>query len=372
MKEKQIFVTQPYLPPFNEFTEYLEQIWNNKILTNNGSFHQQFELELAEYLKVNYVSLFANGTLALLTALKALNISGEVITTPFSFVATSHSILWNNLKPVFADIDLNNYTLDPIKIEKSITSDTTAILPVHVYGYPCNVDEIKKIADNYGLKVIYDAAHTFGAKYDNTSLCTFGDLSILSFHATKVFNTFEGGAIICHDANMKQHIDNLKNFGFKDETTVAETGINAKMNEFQAALGLLQLKYFDNAIEKRRKIYETYVKELDGIPGLTLPPNLEGLTENYAYFPILIDKNRYGKTRDELYEALKSDNIYCRRYFYPLISSFPMYKGIISAKPENLPIAQKVSEQVLCLPIYPDLSLRIIELIIELIKKLQA
>ncbi|MCE5348306.1 MAG: DegT/DnrJ/EryC1/StrS family aminotransferase [Bacteroidales bacterium] len=365
-----IYVTQPSLPPLEEFEDYLKQIWDNKILTNNGPFHRELEQKLCEYLGVPYISLFANGTLALLTALQALDISGEVITTPFSFVATSHAILWNKLKVVFADIEEETYTLDPTKIEAAITPDTSAILPVHVYGYPCRVKEIHDIASRHGLKVIYDAAHTFGTKLNGKSLCSFGDLSILSFHATKVFNTFEGGAIICHDAAMKEHIDHLKNFGFTSELTVEEMGINAKMSEIQAAFGLLQLKYIEEALEKRREIHDLYIKGLSDISGITLPPEPIGLTQNYSYFPIFINKVKDGKTRDEVYEELKRNNIYGRRYFYPLISKFPTYHGLESAQPGRMPVAEKITEEVICLPIYPDLDSKMVNTIIRVIIKI--
>ena len=365
---KIIYVTQPSLPPLEEFTDYLKQIWKSKILTNNGPFHQQFEKELAEYLGVKFLSLFANGTLALVTALQALRITGEVITTPFSFVATTHSLWWNNIKPVFVDIEPDYFTLDPEKIEAAITPQTTAILPVHVYGNPCKIDEIQKIADTYGLKVIYDAAHTFGVKIKGNSILNFGDLSVLSFHATKVFNTFEGGAIICHDENTKKRIDHLKNFGFAGETTVIAPGINAKMNEVQAAFGLLQLKYVKEYIKKRQEIAKLYRKELTGIKGIRVLYDIEGVDHSYTYFPVFIDERLYGESRDALYEILKRNNIYGRRYFYPLISQFPTYRGLPSANEANLPVALNVAEQVICLPIYPDLGMSNCHKIINIIK----
>jgi len=356
MNNKPIYVTQPSLPPLEEYTDYLKKIWESKRLTNNGPFHQQFEKELADYLGVKYLSLFVNGTLALVTALQALRIAGEVITTPFSFVATTHSLWWNNIKPVFVDIESDYFTLDPEKIEAAITPQTTAILPVHVYGNPCRIDEIQKIADTYGLKVIYDAAHTFGVKIKGNSILNFGDLSILSFHATKVFNTFEGGAIICHDENTKKRIDYLKNFGFAGETTVIAPGINAKMNELQAACGLVQLKHIDGYISKRKEIADLYRKELSGVKGIRVLYDIEGVDHSYTYFPVLVDENLYGESRDDLYEKLKKNNIYGRRYFYPLISQFPTYRGLPSSKPENLPIASNIADHVICLPIYPDLK----------------
>ena len=356
MNNKPIYVTQPSLPSLEEYTDYLKKIWESKRLTNNGPFHQQFEKELADYLGVKYLSLFVNGTLALVTALQALRIAGEVITTPFSFVATTHSLWWNNIKPVFVDIEPDYFTLDPEKIEAAITPQTTAILPVHVYGNPCKIDEIQKIADIYGLKVIYDAAHVFGVRIKGNSILNFGDLSVLSFHATKVFNTFEGGAIICHDENTKKRIDHLKNFGFAGETTVIAPGINAKMNELQAAFGLIQLKHIDEYISRRKEIAELYRKELSGVKGIRVLYDIEGVDHSYTYFPVLVDENLYGESRDDLYERLKKNNIYGRRYFYPLISQFPTYRGLPSSKPENLPIASNIADHVICLPIYPDLK----------------
>jgi dTDP-4-amino-4,6-dideoxygalactose transaminase len=352
---KNIYVTSPLMPPLEEFIPYLEQIWHNRILTNGGNFHQLLEEELARYLGVKHVCLFTNGTLALLTALQALRITGEVITTPYSFVATSHTLLWNGLTPVFADIDPVTCNMDPEKIEALITPATTAILPVHCYGIPCDVDRIQTIADGWGLKVIYDAAHAFGVKKEGESVLNFGDLSILSFHATKVFNTFEGGAIICHDAKMKQRIDNLKNFGFIDETTVVAPGINAKMNEVQAAFGLLQMKHIDEALSRRTTLYERYCEALKNVPGISVFSAPENVEWNHAYFPILVDEN-YPLSRDDLYSIFKTQDIYTRRYFYPLISSFSMYRHLASAKVENLPTADTVAKKILCLPIYPDLA----------------
>jgi len=367
---KPITVTQPCLPPLEEFMPYLQQIWQNKWLTNNGPLHQQLEKELAEYLGVKYISVFSNGTLALITALQALNITGEVITTPFSFVATTHSLWWNKIKPVFVDIEPEYLNLDPTKIEAAITPQTTAIMPVHVYGNPCQVDEIQAIADKHGLKVIYDAAHAFGVKINGNSVLNYGDLSVLSFHATKVYSTIEGGAIICHTEEMKHHIDNLKNFGFHGETVVEEPGINAKLNEVQAAYGLLQLKYVDGFIDRRKEITELYRSLLKDISGIHFLDDMEGVTHGYSYFPILIDKDKFGKSRDELYEYLKSKNIYSRRYFYPLISSFEPYNKLESSAPHNLQMATKISEEVLCLPIYVELSDMQVTQIVEFIKVL--
>lgn len=364
---KSIPVTQPFLPPLEEFLPYLEQIWENKWLTNNGPFHQQLEKELCEYLGVEHLSLFTNGTLALVTALQALRITGEVITTPYSFVATSHSLLWNNLNPVFVDIDPNTFNVDPEKIEAAITPQTTAILAVHCYAYPCNVEKIQRIADNYGLKVIYDAAHAFAVDYKGQSLLRYGDLSILSFHATKVFNTFEGGAIVCPDAKTKQRIDYLKNFGFTDEVTVTAPGINGKMSEFQAAFGLLQLKHVNKAIAHRERLDQRYREMLRDVKGITIPELPPGANSNYSYFPVLIEKD-YPLTRDELYQKLKDVGILSRRYFYPLISDMPMYRGLSSANVENLPCAGKIANKVLCLPIYAELSTQEQEIIIRTIK----
>mgnify|MGYP001056316574 CR=1 FL=1 len=367
-----IYVTQPFLPPLEEFIGYLEKIWESKQVTNQGPFHKQFEKELAEYLGVEYLSLFSNGTLALVTALQVLRITGEVITTPFSFVATTHSLWWNNIKPVFVDIEPDTFNLDPNRVEAAITPRTTALFPVHVYGNPCDVDALREICDTYGLKLIYDAAHTFGVKINGTSVADFGDLSVLSFHATKVFNTFEGGAIICHDAATKKRIDNLKNFGFAGEATVVAPGINAKMNEFQAALGLLQLKYIDENIEKRSIIAEKYREGLRGIKGIRFLEDIPGVRHNYAYFPILVDEAEYGMSRDDLYEKLKRYNIHGRRYFYPLISSFPTYRGLESADPVNLPVATRVADQILCLPIFPDMEQGVQDRVIEIISGMEA
>lgn len=368
MSKKIITVTQPALPPLEEFIPYLQQIWDNKWLTNNGPFHQLLEQELANYLGVKYISLFSNGTLALITALQALNITGEVITTPFSFVATTHSLWWNKITPVFVDIESKQLNLDPNKIEAAITDKTTAIMPVHVYGNPCQVDEIQAIADKYNLKVIYDAAHAFGVKKERESILNYGDLSVLSFHATKVYSTIEGGAIACHTEEMKHHIDNLKNFGFRGETVVEEPGINAKLNEVQAAYGLLQLKYIDDFIERRKQITYLYRALLGSVDGISFLEEQCGVKSGYSYFPILIDEEKYGMNRDDLYEKLKKNGIFGRRYFYPLISEFEPYKNLNSANVENLPIATKIATQVLCLPIYVELLDSEVERIVEIIK----
>ncbi len=362
-----IYVTQPLLPPLEEFIPYLEQIWENKWLTNAGPFHQELETKLAQYLGVDHLALFTNGTIALVTALQTLRITGEVITTPYSFVATAHSLVWNSITPVFVDIDPVSCNLDPDKIEQAITPQTTAIMPVHCYGNPCDVERIQKIADTYGLKVIYDAAHAFGVSYKGESLLKHGDLAVLSFHATKVFNTFEGGAIVCPDAKTKQRIDYLKNFGFADEVTIMAPGINGKMNEVQAAFGLLQMKHVDTAIAKRKEIDERYRQGLMNIPGITCLPIPPDTIRSYSYFAIMVTEE-YTLSRDALYQKLKDAGIYARRYFYPLISSMPMYRGAASAAAANLPVATKIAEQVICLPIYPNLDLCEVDKITEIIK----
>lgn len=368
MIDKPIYVTQPHLPPLKEFIPYLEQIWDNKILTNNGPFHKQLEEALCEYLGVRHLALFTNGTIALVTALQVLRISGEVITTPYSFVATAHSLLWNNIKPVFVDIDPRTGNLDPDRIEEAITPQTTAILPVHCYGNPCDVDRIQHIADTYGLKVIYDAAHAFGVRYKGESLLTHGDLSVLSFHATKVFNTFEGGAIVCPDAKSKQRIDFLKNFGFSSEVTVTAPGINGKMSEINAAFGLLQLKHVDAALARRRDIELFYRQELTGTTGIHIPTVSSDSIGNGSYFPIYVESD-FPLTRDALYDRLKAQGINGRRYFYPLISDFPMYRGLPSASRSRLPHATAVSDSVICLPIYPALTKDDLHRVVAAIKR---
>ena len=365
-----ITVTSPLLPPLEEFVPYLRDIWDRKWLTNNGHYHQELERALCEYLGVKYLSLFSNATLALVTALQVLRIGGEVITTPFSFVATTHSLWWNNIKPVFVDIEPNYFNLNADKIEAAITPKTTAIMPVHVYGNPSDYRRVQEIADTYGLRVIYDAAHAFGVSVNGESLLNFGDLSILSFHATKTFNTIEGGAIICHDEKTKKRIDYLKNFGFADEVTVVAPGINAKMNELQAAFGLLQLKYIDDAILKRKAITKRYRAGLQDVRGIRVLGDMDGVTHSYSYFPILVAADEFGISRDELYNELKRYNILSRRYFYPLISNFPTYRGLDSASPHNLPVANWVADEILCLPIFPDLGLVQVDKIVSLIKRL--
>lgn len=367
MTNKTIPVTQPFLPELSEFVPYLEQIWDNRWLTNNGPFHQQLEAELCDFLGVEYISLFNNATIALITALQAMRIHGEVITTPYSFVATSHSIMWNGLEPVFVDIDPTTFNIDPAKIEAAITSRTTAIMPVHCYSNPCDVEAIQKIAENYGLKVIYDAAHAFGVKYKGESLLKWGDLSILSFHATKVFNTFEGGAIISPDAKTKQRIDRLKNFGIADELTVTAPGINGKMSEINAAFGLVQLKHIDDAMAQRQAVDSRYRSELAEVTGITLYQHDINANSNFSYFPILVEAE-YPLSRDELYEKLKAHGILSRRYFYPLISNMPMYRGLPTADTAHLLQANALAEKVLCLPIFNELTIEEQQQVIALIK----
>ena len=366
--QRPLFVAQPHLPPLEEFLPYLAEIWSSKKLTNAGPFHARFEDALCEFLGLSHIALFTNGTIALLTALQALRISGEVITTPYSFVATAHALLWNGIKPVFVDVDPETFNLDPKRIEAAITPRTTAILPVHCYGRPCEVAAIQQIADNYNLRVIYDAAHAFGVSLERRSVLAYGDLSVLSFHATKVFTTFEGGAIVCPDAKTKQRIDHLKNFGFVDETTVVAPGINGKMNEFCAALGILQLQHHNAAIERRKALDGLYRRQLADVRGIRCARAPLGYVGNYAYFPILVQPD-YRESRDDLYHRLKQSSINARRYFYPLISEFPMYRGLPSASDENLPTARRLSDQVLCLPMYPSLGEREVARICALIAR---
>lgn len=366
---KLITVTSPLLPKLDEFHEMLKQIWESKWITNNGSFHKQLEKELAAYLKVPYVSLFTNGTLPLITVLQALHITGEVITTPYSFVATTHALWWNGIKPVFVDIDLSTGNIDPDKIESAITPRTTAIMPVHVYGKPCNTKRIKEIADKYGLKVIYDAAHAFGVEVNGESILNAGDMSTLSFHATKVYNTIEGGAMVMHDEETKKRIDYLKNFGFHGETEVIAPGINSKMDEMRSAYGILNLRQVDAAIEARHQVAIKYRETLRNVKGITFFDDMPGVKHNYSYFPIFVEAEEYGMTRDELYEKMKAANVYGRRYFYPLISEFSTYRGLESARPENLPNARKMANSVICLPMHHELSESDITRIIELIIK---
>lgn len=362
-----ITVTSPLLPDLEEFHALLKDIWDRKWITNNGTFHKELEKALAEYLKVPYVSLFTNGTLPLITALQALRISGEVITTPYSFVATTHALWWNGIKPVFVDIEADSGCMDPNKIEAAITPKTTAIMPVHVYGRPCNISAIQQIADKYGLKVIYDAAHAFGVEQNGKSVLNAGDMSTLSFHATKVFNTVEGGAMIMHDAQTKQRVDYLKNFGFAGETEVVAPGINSKMDEIRSAYGLLNLRQVDTAIEARHQVAIRYREVLKDVEGITYWNDISGVRHNYSYFPIFVDAKEYGMTRDELYFKMKEQNVWGRRYFYPLISTFSTYRGLDSAKPENLPVATKMADEVICLPMHHALTEEDIERIINCI-----
>lgn len=369
MNKDLITVTTPLLPDLGEFNEMLQQIWASKWVTNNGSFHQQLEKALAEYLKVPYISLFTNGTLPLLTALQALRITGEVITTPYSFVATTHSIWWNDCRPVFVDIEEDTCGMDPDRIESAITPRTTAIMPVHCYGKPVKMKRIQEIADKYGLKVIYDAAHAFGVEVDGESVLKAGDMSTLSFHATKVYNTLEGGALVMHDAETKQRIDYLKNFGFAGETEVVAPGINSKVDEVRAAYGLLNLKLVDEAIEKRHRVAIKYREALRNVPGIRFFEDMPGVRHNYSYFPIFVKADEYGMTRDELYFKMKDANVLGRRYFYPLISTFSIYRGLPSASPKNLPVATRIADEVICLPMHHELSDADIERVLNIIVK---
>lgn len=356
MSNNQITVTSPLLPNIDEFNAMLKEIWASKWITNNGQFHQQLEKELCKYLKVPYISLFTNGTLPLLTALQALRITGEVITTPYSFVATTHSIWWNGCRPVFVDIEEETCGIDPNKIEAAITPKTTAIMPVSCYGKPCKMDEIQAIADKYGLKVIHDAAHAFGVEVNGESWVSKGDLISLSFHATKVYNTLEGGAMVMHDEATKKRVDFLKNFGFAGETEVVAPGINSKMDEVRAAYGLLNLKQVDEAIEKRHQVAVKYRNALRNVSGIRFFDDMPGVRHNYSYFPIFINAEEYGMTRDEVYRKMKADGVLGRRYFYPLISTFSTYRSLPSAGAENLPVATKVANEVICLPMHHELS----------------
>lgn len=369
MNKNIITVTSPLLPDLDELNVMLKEIWDSKWITNNGSFHQQLEKELAKYLGVPYISLFTNGTLPLLTALQALRITGEVITTPYSFVATTHSIWWNGCKPVFVDIDLATGNIDPAKIEAAITPKTTAIMPVHCYGKPCDTVAIQEIADKYGLKVVYDAAHAFGVKVNGESILNAGDMSTLSFHATKVYNTLEGGALVMQDEKTKKRIDYLKNFGFAGEIEVVAPGINSKVDEVRAAYGLLNLKQVDAAIEARHQVAIKYRNALRGVEGITFMDDMPGVTHNYSYFPMFVDTEKYGITRDELYFKMKADGVLGRRYFYPLISEFSTYRGLPSSVKENLPNAHRMADSVICLPMHHALSKEDTDRVIETIIK---
>ena len=370
MDNKSITVTSPLLPNLEDFSKLLYDIWNRKWITNSGHYHQILEGELAKYLGVEYLSLFTNGTLPLITALQALNLrNGEVITTPYSFVATSHAIWWNGLKPVFVDIEEDSCGIDPDKIEDAITPNTVAIMPVHCYGKPCQMQKIDAIAKRHNLKVIYDAAHAFGVNVNGESILNAGDISTLSFHATKVYNTIEGGALVCHSAEMKHQIDNFKNFGFRGEVTVEAPGINGKMDEVRAAYGLLNLKQVDAAIEARKKVADAYRAVLKDVKGIRFFDDMAGVRHNYSYFPIFVDAEQYGMTRDDLYEKMKAANVYGRRYFYPLITAFDPYKDYPSAAPENLPVATKIADQVICLPMHHALSEEDVERVAKVILK---
>ena len=363
----QITVTSPLLPDLDEFHELLKDIWEKRWVTNNGEYHQRLEQALAEYLKVPYISLFTNGTLPLLTALQALRITGEVITTPYSFVATTHSIWWNGCRPVFVDIEEETCGIDPEKIEAAITPRTTAIMPVHCYGKPVKMKRIQEIADKYGLRVIYDAAHAFGVEVNGESVLNAGDMSTLSFHATKVYNTLEGGALVMHDEQTKKRIDYLKNFGFVGETEVVAPGINSKVDEVRAAYGLLNLKQVDQAIAARQQVAVKYREALRNVPGIRFFDDMPGVRHNYSYFPIFINAEEYGMTRDEFYFKMKAANVFGRRYFYPLISTFSTYRGLPSAVPENLPVAKKIANEVICLPMHHALTDEDIERVLELV-----
>ena len=364
---KAVYVTQPTLPSLREYVGLLKKIWRSKWLTNNGVFHQEFEKKLAEYLGVKYCSLFCNGTLALLVGLKALKLTGEVITTPFTFPATVNVLKWLNLTPVFADIEEETFTIDTSKLERLITAKTSAILPVHIFGNPCRVREIQNIAARYGLKVIYDAAHCFGAKLDGEAMSSYGDASILSFHATKLFTTLEGGALIVKDEKLKKEVDLLKNFGIADEETVLTPGINAKLNEFQAAFGLLHLRMVEAQILKRKKIAILYREQMKGIPGLVFPNDIPEVVHNYGYFPILVKEDEFEMSRDQLYVCLKLFNVFARKYFYPLISSYDFFNDLPSAQPGQLPVAERITKEILCLPIYGNLSLKTVKTICEIL-----
>jgi dTDP-4-amino-4,6-dideoxygalactose transaminase len=368
-ENKIITVTSPLLPSLEDLNKYLVDIWDNKWITNNGSYHKALEEALCDYLKVPYISLFTNGTLPLITSLQALRITGEVITTPYSFVATTHSLWWNGIKPVFVDIDPDSGNIDPNRIEAAITPQTTAIMPVHVYGRPCRTKEIQDIADKYGLKVIYDAAHAFGVEVNGRSILTEGDVSTLSFHATKVYNTIEGGALVMHDEKMKQRIDYLKNFGFANETEVVAPGINSKMDEIRSAYGLLNLKQVDDAIKDRQRVAIRYQEALRSISGISFWEDIPNVKHNYSYFPIFVNASEYGMTRDELYFKMKSHNVWGRRYFYPLISTFSTYRGLDSANRDNLPNAYHLADTVICLPMHHELTDNDIQRVIDVIIK---
>jgi dTDP-4-amino-4,6-dideoxygalactose transaminase len=362
-------VTAPLLPDLEDFSNLLTEIWESKWIANKGRFHQQLEKELAEYLKVPFLSLFTNGTLPLITALQAMDVKGEVITTPYSFVATTHSIWWNGLKPVFVDIEPSTCNIDPAKIEAAITPQTTAIMPVHCYGKPCDTKAIQDIADRYGLKVIYDAAHAFGVDVDGESLLNAGDMSTLSFHATKVYNTIEGGALVMKDEETKRKIDFLKNFGFKNEVEVVAPGINSKMDEMRSAYGILALRQVGEAIEARQRVAMQYRNALKNVPGVRFFEDMPGVRHNYSYFPVFINAEEYGMTRDQLYFKLKEANVLGRRYFYPLISTFEPYRTLPSSAAENLPVATCIADEVICLPMHHELTESDVERVLDIMMK---
>lgn len=368
MKEN-ILVTRSSMPPIEEYVEEIKDIWDSHWLTNMGHKHQQLEKELTKYLSVENVSLFSNGHMALELAIQAMNLKGEVITTPFTFASTTHAIVRNGLTPVFCDINPIDYTMDVNKIEALITDKTTAIIPVHVYGNVCNVKEIERIAKKHDLKVIYDAAHTFGVRVGDKGIGSFGDASMFSFHATKVFNTIEGGAVCFNNKEFGLQLYRLKNFGIRSEVVVDDVGANAKMNEFQAAMGICNLKHLDEEIEKRRKVVERYRENLGQLEGIQLSPVQKGITSNYAYFPVVFDENEFGATRNEVYDYLKENNIFSRKYFYPLTNTFDCFHGKYNV--DETPVALHISRRVLTLPLFADLTIEQVDEICKCILSLR-
>jgi dTDP-4-amino-4,6-dideoxygalactose transaminase len=366
--EKPFYITQPLLPDIDEFIEMIKIIWASNQLSNNGSMVKQLERELSNFLNTDYLSVFSNGTVALQLACKVLRLSGEVITTPFTFAATVHSLAWNNIKPVFCEIEEDTFNMNPDLIESLITQQTTAILPVHVFGNPCNVEKIQQIANKYGLRVLYDAAHAFGVKINDKPISSFGDVSMFSFHATKIYHTIEGGALTFKDSNLKERADSLRNFGIGDLGYAMEPGTNGKLNEVQAAVGILLLQTVENEIAKRKEITNLYRQMLQNIPGITTNKDIDGVTHNYPYLIIKVDKEEYGLSRDELYEKLKEYNIITRKYFYPLCSNFQCYRDFPSSSLQQLPIANKLSARVLSLPLYGRMLNSDVEKICNIIK----
>jgi dTDP-4-amino-4,6-dideoxygalactose transaminase len=361
-----LYVTRPALPPLEELIPLLEEIWQSRILSNDGPFHRRLEQELCRFLGVDHICLVANATLGLILALRQLASEGEVITTPFSFVATSHAIVLAGLEPVFVDIDADSLNIDPVRVEAAVSSRTKALMPVHCFGRSCDVAALDEVAQQHGVGLIYDAAHAFAVQDDGGSILRHGDMSVLSFHATKVFNTFEGGAVVCRSASTKTAIDKLRNFGIEDEVTVTVAGLNAKMNEFNAAVGLVQLGHIDGVIARRKVVHDRYREILGSLPGIRCLPESVQQTQNYYSFPILVES--FGRnTRDRLYAVLREEGIHARRYFYPLISELPMYRQYPSACPDNLKVARRVASEILCLPVFPDLTeneqLRVMEVI---------